>query len=119
MPKQFFRLILLSCAWLAIATSANAGIYVDKVDHPKKVVILKIEGRIKYEDEIEFQRTLDEIKRDGYKIKLNSMVLNTRGGSTSATMEIGKIIRKVNYCLGVCYFITFWLWRHRCTSHHH
>ena len=47
--------------WLS---NANAGIYVDKVDHPRKVVILKIEGRIKYEDEIEFQRTLDEIKRD-------------------------------------------------------
>ena len=79
--------------WLS---NANAAIYVDKVDHPRKVVILKIEGRIKYEDEIEFQRTLDEIKRDGYKIKLNSVVLNTRGGSTSAAMEIGKIIRKEN-----------------------
>jgi membrane-bound ClpP family serine protease len=77
--------------WLS---NANAAIYVDKVDHPRKVVILKIEGRIKYEDEIEFQRTLDEIKRDGYKIKLNSVVLNTRGGNSNAAMEIGKIIRK-------------------------
>ena len=46
-------------------SNASAAIYVDKVDHPRKVVILKIEGRIKHEDEIEFQRTLDEIRRDG------------------------------------------------------
>ena len=44
------------------ATTASAGIYVDKVDHPKKVVILKIEGRIKYEDDLQFQKILDEIK---------------------------------------------------------
>ena len=94
MPKQFFSSVLLTSACMAIATPSYSVIYVDKVDHPRKVVILKIEGRIKYEDEIEFQRTLDEIKRDGYKIKLNSVVLNTRGGSTSAAMEIGKIIRK-------------------------
>ena len=45
-------------AALGIATwsfTASAGIYVDKVEHPKKVVILKIEGRIKYEDDIQFQ----------------------------------------------------------------
>lgn len=94
MPKQFFRSVLIVSACMTIATPSYSVIYVDKVDHPRKVVILKIEGRIKYEDEIEFQRTLDEIKRDGYKIKLNSVVLNTRGGSTSAAMEIGKIIRK-------------------------
>ena len=58
--------------WLS---NANAVIYVDKIDHPRKVVILKIEGRIKYEDEIEFKRTLDEIKRDGYKIKLQTAVI--------------------------------------------
>jgi hypothetical protein len=78
----------------AFALPTLAAIYVDRVDHPKKVVILKIEGRIKYEDEIEFQKALDEIKQDGYKIKLNSVVLNTSGGSPSAAIAIGKIIRK-------------------------
>jgi hypothetical protein len=78
------------------AITANAGIYVDKVDHPKKVVVLKIEGRIKYEDELQFQKVLEEIKNDGYKIKLNSVVLNTAGGSPSAAIAIGKIVRKEN-----------------------
>jgi hypothetical protein len=60
-------------------------------------------------DEIEFQKTLDEIKRDGYKIKLNSVVLNTRGGNSNAAMEIGKIIRKekLNTYVGT---------KHRCAS---
>ena len=109
MPKQFVRSLLLVSAIIAIATPSYSAIYVDKVDHPRKVVILKIEGRIKYEDEIEFQRTLDEIKRDGYKIKLNSVVLNTRGGSSNAAMEIGKIIRKekLNTYVGL---------KHRCAS---
>lgn len=74
--------------------TTQAAIYVDKVDHPKKHVILKIEGRIKYEDEIEFKKVLDQIKFEGYKIKLNSVVLNTAGGSPTAAKEIGKIIRR-------------------------
>jgi len=89
----FFRSITAFAIALWVLT-ASAGIYVDKVDHPKKVVVLKIEGRIKYEDDLQFQKILDEIKSDGYKIKLNSVVLNTAGGSPSAAIAIGKIVRK-------------------------
>ena len=94
--------------------TASAGIYVDKVDHPKKVVVLKIEGRIKYEDDLQFQKVLDEIRSDGYKIKLNSVVLNTAGGSPSAAIAIGKIVRKENlntyvgpkhHCGSACIYI--------------
>ena len=63
----FFRSITAFVIALWVIT-ASAGIYVDKVDHPKKVVILKIEGRIKYEDDLEFRKVLDEIKSDGYKM---------------------------------------------------
>ena len=62
MNLPIFVAALIFAFWLS---NTNAAIYGDKVDHPRKVVILKIEGRIKYEDEIEFLRTLDEIKRDG------------------------------------------------------
>jgi hypothetical protein len=88
---------------------ANAAIYVDKVEHPRKVVILKIEGGIKHGDEIDFQKTLDEIRKDGYKIKLNSVVLNSRGGNSYAAMEIGKIVRKEN-------LNTYVGLKHRCAS---
>jgi len=109
MPKQFFRFVLLASLWMSLAYPSYSAIYVDKVDHPRKVVILKIEGRIKHGDEIEFQKTLDEIKRDGFKIKLNSVVLNSRGGNSHAAMEIGKIIRKEN-------LNTYVGLKHRCAS---
>ena len=109
MPKQFIRSVLLASVSIAIAIPSYSAIYVDKVDHPRKVVILKIEGRIKHDDEIEFQKTLDEIKRDGFKIKLNSVVLNSRGGNSRAAMEIGKIIRKEN-------LNTYVGLKHRCAS---
>ena len=105
---------LSALAYATWACAATAGIYVDKVDHPKKVVVLKIEGRIKYEDDLQFQKILDEIKSDGYKIKLNSIVLNTAGGSPSAAIAIGKIIRKENlntyvgpkhHCGSACIYI--------------
>ena len=109
----FFRSIPAFVIALWVIT-ASAGIYVDKVDHPKKVVVLKIEGRIKYEDDLQFQKILDEIKSDGYKIKLNSVVLNTAGGSPSAAIAIGKIVRKENlntyvgpkhHCGSACIYI--------------
>jgi hypothetical protein len=111
--KILFRSITAFAIALWVIT-ASAGIYVDKVDHPKKVVVLKIEGRIKYEDDLQFQKILDEIKSDGYKIKLNSVVLNTAGGSPSAAIAIGKIIRKENlntyvgpkhHCGSACIYI--------------
>ena len=111
--KIFFRSITAFVIALWVIT-ASAGIYVDKVDHPKKVVVLKIEGRIKYEDDLQFQKVLDEIRSDGYKIKLNSVVLNTAGGSPSAAIAIGKIVRKENlntyvgpkhHCGSACIYI--------------
>jgi hypothetical protein len=90
-------------------SNANAVIYVDKIEHPRKVVILKIEGRIKHGDENDFQKTLDEIRKDGYKIKLNSVVLNSLGGNSHAAMEIGKIVRKEN-------LNTYVGLKHRCAS---
>ena len=94
MPKQFLRLIIFTSAWLATVTSANAGVYVDKVEHPKKVVVFKIQGKISHTDVSAFQNALNEIKNDGYKIKLNSVVLDSNGGSGKAAVAIGKIIRK-------------------------
>jgi hypothetical protein len=92
-PMRLFSPIAI-LAFIIGSNYSQAGIYVDKIDHPRKVVVLKIEGRIKYEDNLEFQKVFDEIKRDGYRIKLNSVVLNTAGGSPSAAIAIGKIIRK-------------------------
>jgi hypothetical protein len=96
------------------ASNVNAGIYVEKVDQPKKIVVLKIDGKITHGDVSAFQKALEEIKRDGYTIKLNSVVLNSNGGSGKAAVAIGKIIRKEKLntyvgpkhsCQSACVFI--------------
>ena len=76
MPKQFVRSLLLVSVIIASATPTYSAIYIDKVDFPKKVAILKIEGKIKYEDDLEFKKALRELKMNEYKIKLNSVVLS-------------------------------------------
>jgi hypothetical protein len=94
MFKKFTKFILITSAWLVFTASANAGIFVEKVEHPKKVVVFKIQGKISHTDVAVFQNALNEIKNDGYKIKLNSVVLDSYGGSGKAAVAIGKIIRK-------------------------
>jgi hypothetical protein len=73
---------------------ASAKVIVEKVDFPKKVVIVKIEGRIIHEEELEFEKALDQIKSDGYTIKNNAIAFNTRGGSGGSAIRIGEIIRE-------------------------
>jgi len=75
-------------------STAYGGIFVERVDAPKKIVVLKIQGKISKSDISAFQKALEEIKRDEFKIKLNSVVLNSNGGSGDAAVAIGKIIRK-------------------------
>ena len=96
------------------ASNVNAGIYVEKVDQPKKIVVLKIDGKITHSDVSAFKKALEEIKRDSYTIKLNSVVLNSNGGSGKAAVAIGKIIRKEklntyvgpkHFCQSACVFI--------------
>jgi len=48
----------LFALWVGVA---NAGVYVDKVEHPKKVVVFKIQGEISHTDVSAFQNALYEI----------------------------------------------------------
>jgi hypothetical protein len=86
--------ILLSVFLIFAFTSAYAKITVDRVDHPRKVVVVKIIERILYEEDIEFEKELIKLESEGYSIKNNSIVFNTQGGNSHAAKEIGKIIRK-------------------------
>jgi hypothetical protein len=86
--------ILLSAFLFFTFTSAYAKITVDRVDHPRKVVVVKIIERILYEEDIEFEKELIKLESEGYSIKNNSIAFNTQGGNSHAAKEIGKIIRK-------------------------
>jgi len=92
--QTFMRSVVFLTLALSTLGQASAKVIVEKVDFPKKVAIVKIDGRILVDEEIEFEKALDQLKADGYIIKNNAIAFNTRGGSGSTAREIGAIIRK-------------------------
>jgi hypothetical protein len=93
-----FQIFAYFSAFLLVAlgtfSQASAKVIVEKVEYPKKVAVVKIDGRILVDEEIEFEKALDQLKADGYIIKNNAISFNTRGGSGSTAREIGVIIRQ-------------------------
>lgn len=87
MRKVIISIILLACS------NSFSRVVLEKVEHPKKVVAIKIIDRIQYGEDEEFLQKLDKLKKDGYIIKNNAIQFNTPGGSSHAAKEIGKIIR--------------------------
>lgn len=85
--KIFVALCFLLCI------DAQSKIVVEKVDFPKKVAIVKVVQRIQYEEDLIFKKLLDQLSEQGFSIKNNAIVFDTKGGSSHAAKEIGKIIR--------------------------
>lgn len=74
--------------------NASAKVVFQKIEAPKKVVLLTIVERIEHEEEIEFEKILNKLKSDGYQIKNNAIKFDTQGGNTHAAQGIGRIIRE-------------------------
>jgi hypothetical protein len=85
---------IFAISMLFLAFSVSAKIFVEKIDAPKKVVIIKIAERIDFEENIEFELLLEKLKNEKYSIKNNSIQFDTKGGNASAARKIGKIIRE-------------------------
>lgn len=77
-----------------LTAASYAEITVKKIEAPKKFVVIKIIGRIEYEEDEKFEKLLDKIKSDGYSIKNDAIAFNTKGGNAHAARAIGKIIRQ-------------------------
>jgi hypothetical protein len=92
--KIFVQSLVLLALILSSLDQASAKVLVEKVDFPKKVAIVKIDGRIEDEEDIEFEKALDQLKADGYVVKNNAIAFNTRGGSASTARKIGAVIRQ-------------------------
>ena len=52
-----------------------------------------IENKINYKDWQALQDALDDLESEGYKLKLNAIILNSKGGGPTSARAIGKIIR--------------------------
>jgi hypothetical protein len=86
------RILLL--IFFFLSSNVKSEILVKKIEHPRKVVIIKIVKKIAYEEEIEFENLLGKIKSDGFQIKNNAIMFDTKGGNTHASQSIGRIIRE-------------------------
>lgn len=73
---------------------AHANIIYTKIEAPKKVMIISVVGKIEYEEEIKFENILNKLENDGYQIKNNAIMFDSKGGNTHAAQNIGKIIRE-------------------------
>ena len=87
------KLIFL-LAGIAFSCATHAKVSVEYTKSHKLLAILKVHGEIKYDDEIEFEKALETVYQRGYKLKLNAVVLNTKGGNVYAAQAMGRIIRE-------------------------
>ena len=63
-----------------MAAYSSAAVVVEKVEAPKKVVIIKIVERINYEEDEEFAKVLDELKTDYNRVR-KGLLVSRRGSS--------------------------------------
>lgn len=102
----FFSFLSLDCAISAVV--------VEKLDTTNKIATIKVVEEIQYGDEEILERELDALNSEGYKLKLNAVQLNTRGGNRFSAMEMGKLIRerklntyvaKDSHCGSACIYV--------------
>ena len=64
-----------------------------KRTHSDMTATVTIENKINYKDWQALQDALDGLESEGYKLKLNAIILNSKGGGPTSARAIGKIIR--------------------------
>ena len=88
------RWLIAAIAFWVITTSANAKVVIDPYTPRDKFVSIKVVGEIQYEEEYSLEDAIETVKREKFDLKLNAVVLNTRGGNVDAALKMGRLIRK-------------------------
>jgi hypothetical protein len=91
-----------------------SAVVVEKLDSKNKIATIKVVEQIQYEEEHILKRELDSLDAEGYKLKLNAIQLNTRGGNKFSALAMGRLIRerklntyvaKESRCGSACIFV--------------
>lgn len=107
------KFILAVFVFLASFT-VHSAVVVERIDVKNKIATVKVVEEIQYEEEHILQRELDALESEGYKLKLNAIQLNTRGGNRFSAMAMGRLIRerklntyiaKDSRCGSACIFV--------------
>jgi len=102
------------CITLLCISNTYAAVVVERLDVKNKIATIKIVEKIEYEEEHMLKRELDTLEAEGYKLKLNAIQLNTRGGNRFSAMAMGRLIRerklntyvaKDSRCGSACIFV--------------
>ena len=106
--------IFFVALFLTIHAQTNAAVVVQKLDTTSKIATIKVVEEIQYEEEHILKRELDSLEAEGYKLKLNAIQLNTRGGNKFSALAMGRLIRerklntyvaKESRCGSACIFV--------------
>lgn len=81
MPSMNFT-IKLACTVLAFlfSTSSLAKVKFEVIDRKEKIASITIVEKIEHEEDLDFIFFYNRLVDDGYKLKLNAIVLNSQGG---------------------------------------
>ena len=106
--------LIAAIAFWLLTTTANAKIVIDRHTPIDKFVSIKVVGEIQYEEENSLEDAIETVQREKLDLKLNAVVLNTRGGNVDAALKMGRLIRKhglntylapKSECASACIFI--------------
>lgn len=86
--------LIVAIAFWLITTSAHAKVVIDRYTPTDKFVSIKVVGEIQYEEEYSLEDAIETVQREKFNLKLNAVVLNTRGGNVDAALKMGRLIRK-------------------------
>lgn len=99
---------------IVASSQSLAAVVVERLDTKSKIATIKIVDKIEYEEEHILKGELDTLEAEGYKLKLNAIQLNTRGGNRFSAMAMGRLIRerklntyvaKDSRCGSACIFV--------------
>lgn len=105
---------LLFLLLISYFSKSYSAVVVEKLDTTNKIATVKVVEEIQYEEEQILQRELDALEAEGYKLKLNAIQLNTRGGNKFSALAMGRLIRerklntyvaKESRCGSACIFV--------------
>ena len=86
--------LIAAIALWVFTTSAHAKVVIDRYTPTDKFVSIKVVGEIQYEEEYSLEDAIETVQREKFNLKLNAVVLNTRGGNVDAALKMGRLIRK-------------------------
>ena len=83
--------LLLSLSFISFGALADVTIKKQKLNNTASIII---ENKITYKDWQALKDALSELEEEGYKLKLNAIVLNSVGGGPTSARAMGEIIRE-------------------------